>query len=216
MVIAVKKKLENILTALIVVGFLLMYIFMVIKAEGDKVQVAMELLVQYVVSFGVLFVCHKAYTRIMEQFDDNGTKKMNVRQIFLFDAMLVIVWVVLVISKMIENYRGDDAWGASIHFSANFTMMFYFAIITMLAIGYTIEVCTKAFGAKYCYRKETLRVIVCGRQVLIDGEVFEKRNYKGELTEVEVKAYKDGELVCATGDNEAQAVERLGEIFSER
>ncbi len=209
-----KKKLSVSLYALLILFLVAMLAFIVIKADGNKLELTIELVVYMAISAVVMLVCQKLLHLMIDQVENNGKKKMTVRQIFLFDAILVIVWVVLAVSKVVENYRGYDATGANIHRSANLTLFFWFAIITVLAIGYTIEVCHKAFKKKYRYEKRKLRVIINGREAILDGEVFEARNYKGEMTWVEVVVYLGEEKVCATGDDETEAIEKLGEILS--
>lgn len=201
-----KKKTELIVYAILIVAIISVYAFLIMNAEGNK----LTLVLQLVCGMVVLFACKKGLNIMMNHLDEENKPKLTWKKLVLFDAVLVIVGVLLAISKMIENYRGYGAVGARFHSGINVYVGLYYIVILIMAIICTVKVFQGIFKSQYSYEKKIISID--GKDIPVN--VFVKSNYKGEILTVEAECETSGEKLVAKGVDENEAVENLKRMLS--
>lgn len=201
-----KKKTELIVYAVLIVAIISVYAFLIVNAEGNK----LTLVLQLVCGIIVLFTCKKGLNIMMNQLDEENKQKLTWKKLMMFDAVLVIVGVLLVISKMIENYRGYGAAGARFHSGINIYVGIYYIVILIMAVICTVKVFYGIFKSQYSYEKKIISID--GKNMPIN--VFVRKNYKGEILTVEAECEISGEKLVAKGVDENEAVENLKRMLS--
>ncbi len=188
-----KKKSELILNIILIAVFAVAVVFLLVKAE-DKLEVVSDLILYA----GGFVLIRWGLNLMIPQSEDGDKKKLPQRKLFLFDAVLVIIGVILLVLVLFKVIDMSEKIGI-MYFS------FSYLLILILAVGNTCIMVADAFKKKYIYTKKTLEVE--GKTVDID--IFTVIDHKGNVVRVEIEAEINGEKVKAQGLDEAEATKNF-------
>ncbi len=188
-----KKKSELLLNIILMAVFAVAVVFLLVKAE-DKLEVVSDLILYA----GGFVLIRWGLNLMIPQSEDGDKKKLPQRKLFLFDAVLVIIGVILLVLVLFKVIDMSETIG----------MMYFcfsYLLILILAVGNTCIMVADAFKKKYIYTKKTLEVE--GKK--IDVDIFTVVSYKGNVVRVEIEAEINGEKVKAQGLDEAEATKNF-------
>ena len=192
-----KKKSELLLNIILMAVFAVAVVFLLVKAE-DKLEVVSDLILYA----GGFVLIRWGLNLMIPQSEDGDKKKLSHRNLFLFDAVLVIIGVILLVLVLFKVIDMSETIG----------MMYFcfsYLLILILAVGNTCIMVADAFKKKYIYTKKTLEVE--GKK--IDVDIFTVVNYKGNAVRVEIEAEINGEKVKAQGLDEAEATKNFIALY---
>ncbi|MBQ3111167.1 MAG: hypothetical protein IJC69_08525 [Clostridia bacterium] len=192
-----KKKSELLLNIILMAVFAVAVVFLLVKAE-DKLEVVSDLILYA----GGFVLIRWGLNLMIPQSEDGDKKKLPHRNLFLFDAVLVIIGVILLVLVLFKVIDMSETIG----------MMYFcfsYLLILILAVGNTCIMVADAFKKKYIYTKKTLEVE--GKK--IDVDIFTVVNYKGNAVRVEIEAEINGEKVKAQGLDEAEATKNFIALY---
>lgn len=192
-----KKKSELLLNIILMAVFAVAVVFLLVKAE-DKLEVVSDLILYA----GGFVLIRWGLNLMIPQSEDGDKKKLPHRKLFLFDAVLVIIGVILLVSVLFKVIDMSETIGIMY-------FCFSYLLVLILAVGNTCILVADAFKKKYIYTKKTLEVE--GKK--IDVDIFTVVNYKGNAVRVEIEAEINGGKVKAQGLDEAEATEKFVALY---